>query len=272
LQNIYKRAIYKRIYTSTKIYKSTKKGAVVDRRKRKRNKRQNNHGYGKKRAFRVFPSDTLNWNKPSRSAIVDWGKGEIKEYKLDYLSNYELRHFWRMENSDKADYLCKYFNRHHRKPRCQKGLTENSNLSYVDIESHIGYNRLISVVARWSNLSIEMVQTEHLAKFLRKVYPSLERRMTNPVTFKLRSLENLLERKNLDDISPFFIANVAKWTGLEFESVLLSDVRHFLEYIYHPIKRLAYDHDLGRLKSLVGFIKTLNKIWLPIDDQIFFRF
>ena len=218
--------------------------------------------------FSVIPLYPINWNNPPRRALVDWGKGGVKLYHLEYLSNLEVKIFWQMDDSAKAEFIRKRFNRHHRRPRCQKGPTKPENLSYVDIVSHESYNRLISFISRWSGISIEEVQTEHLSRFLRKVYPSLVRLIIHKDTRKMRSLEDVLNRKNLYNLSPFFIHNVAGWSGLEFDMTQLVDVRRYISFIYPAIKRLAYDHKDGKFRSFSNFVRLLNTIWLPIDEQI----
>lgn len=225
-----------------------------------------------RKAFSIYPVATLSWKNPARRAIVYWGRGGQKEYRLDHLSNNELRIFWALNDVDKAAYLKKNFNQHHRLPRCQNGPTERWNLSQVDIVSHQSYNSLISVVARWSGVRIEMVKTKHIAAFLLRIYPTLEKLITHSDTKKLKSLEDVVSRKNLEGLSSFFISRVvARWACVELSAVQFSDIRHFLEHIYPPIKRLAFDHELDRLRTINSFVKILNEIWLPMHQQMYFK-
>ena len=235
----------------------------LNRRERRKKRRQPD------REFQVFPSVEIEkGDKLPRIAIVDWGRGRSRKYRLEHLTHSELHRFWRMNNAEKAVYLKEAFNRHHRKPRCQKGPTEPDNLSYVDIVSHKNYNELIFVVAKWSSLSVERVHTVNISKFLLRLYPHLEKLFTNRSNGRLRSLEDVMNGKNLVRLSPSFVANVAKWSGISFGKVRASHIRRFISHIYPPLKRLAFDHEANRLKNLTAFTRLLNKIWLPQDEQI----
>ncbi len=226
----------------------------------------------KKREIKIFPLYKITWSHLPRVAMVQWGRGGVRQYRLDFLSNYDLRNFWHMSLSEKVEYLDKFFDRHHRKPRCQKGQTVASNLSYVDRLSHVRYNAFISVVAKWSGLGrdVERVLTEHIDHFLRKVYPSLDRLFTHQKTHKLRSLESILNKKGLGDFSSLIIGATARWANVRSDAVHMADVRRFIESVYPPLKRLALDHELNKLRSPKSFAKTLNKIWLPVNEPITF--
>lgn len=221
----------------------------------------------------VYPKVRITRNFLARVAIVHWGRAEPKEYRLDHLSDSEVKRFWAMTKREKSEYLRKNFNRHHRRPRCQNGPTIIDNLSYVDIVSHnIYYNRLISIVARWESVSIEKVLTTHIRAFLGKVYPSFEQIVTYDGTHsKIKSLEFTLHKKTLDDFTPNFLRSVARWASIEYDRLHMSDVRRFVEQIYPVFKRLATDHNEGRLHNLHGFALVLNEIWLPIDEPIYLR-
>jgi hypothetical protein len=232
--------------------------------------------YGKKRrrknknsGFSVFPLVRVNLGHPHRVAMVYWGKGSPKEYRLDYLDPHELRSFWRMSKSEMAEYLRKFFNRHHRKPRCQKGVTEISNLSYVDIVSHVSYNSLICVVGRWTSLSVEIVKTVHIESFLRQFYLQLEKVFTE--SGKVKTLEAVINPKNINNLGPHLLSNIAKWAGVDSTELHVSHVIRFFEKIYPPLRRLAYEHDHRRFKTMYHFMKSLNEVWLPKDEQINLR-
>ncbi len=223
----------------------------------------------KRHSFVVFPYSHVDWQRLARMAWVYWpGRGEPLLYRLDFLDNHELRTFWSMDNEQKADYLSSKFNRHHRRPRCQKGPTTQENLSQVDIYSHVCYNKLISAIACWSGISIERVVTADIAKFLRKVYPPLKKLMSRSDDEKLKGVGAVVDQKNLKELSPIFIVSVARWSRIKPQSVHVLNVSLFLEFMYAPIRRLALDHDSGRLKTQVEFFKILNDIWLPKDEQI----
>lgn len=219
--------------------------------------------------FRVYPVTQLDWKNPARIALVYWrGRGEPIEYRLDHLDNHEIRSFWSMDYAQKAEYLRGKFNRHHRRPRCQKGPTIRENLSQVDIHSHTCYNKLISAVACWAGITIEKVKTADISKFLRKVYPHLKRIMSHEDTEKLKGIDTVIDQRHLKDLSPVLIVAVARWSKVRSQSVHFRDVCRFLEYMYPALKRLAFDYVAGKLKTLAEFFKILNEIWLPIDEQI----
>jgi len=261
-----KRAIFKRIQNN--------KGGFVDNdtnNRTKTNKERRKEEKEERETLKIFPVVQLTWSRLPRIVVIDWKNIRSREYRLDHLTNGELNAFWHMDANAKIDYLIRCFNRHHRRPRCQKGVTECHNLSYVDIESHTSYNKLIFVISRWFKMSEAEVKTKHIAIFLKKVYPSLERLMTNPVTRKMKSLKSLLHTGSFNKLSPAFIGNVAKWAGIKFGAVHANDIRRFITQIYLALKRIAYDHSLGRLKTLPAFIKVLNKIWIPRDCQIILK-
>lgn len=222
--------------------------------------------------FAVYPKIKVQRHCIHRIALVYWGSGVPKEYRLDHLSNFEVRRFWAMSKQEKSLYLRTAFNRHHRKPRCQKGPTTIENISNVDIDSHISYNKFISVVSKWSLVPIEKVLTIHIRAFLGKVYQSFERLVTyNGTNSKIKSLEFTLHKKTLNDFTPYFLRNVARWAGVEFSTLHMSDVRRFMEQVYPSLKRLATDHNESKLLSLNNFAAVLNEIWLPADEPIFLR-
>ncbi len=226
----------------------------------------------KQSKFAVYPKVRVSRHCLHRVALVYWGSGPPKEYRLDHLSNFEVRRFWVMSKQEQSLYLRTSFNRHHRKPRCQKGPTTVENLSYVDMDSHISYNKFISVVAKWSLVPIEKVLTAHIRAFLGRVYPSFERIVTyNGAQSKIKSLEFLLHKKTLDDFTPYFLRNIARWAGIEQGSIHMSDVRRFIEQVYPCLKRLATDHTESKLLSLNNFAVVLNEIWLPVNEPIFLR-
>ena len=226
----------------------------------------------KKNSFVVYPKARVSRHCLHRVALVFWGSGAPREYRLDHLSNFEVRRFWAMSKQDQSLYLRTAFNRHHRKPRCQNGPTTVENLSNVDIDSHIFYNKFISVVSKWSFVPIEKVLTVHIRAFLGKVYPSFERLVTyNGTHSKIKSLEFTLHKKTLDDFAPYFLRNVSRWAGVDYNSLHMSDVRRFMEQIYPSLKRLATDHSESKLLNLNNFAVVLNEIWLPLDEPITIR-
>jgi hypothetical protein len=250
----------------SKIWKDLKstKEVFVEKRRNKCKKK-----IKRKIDFDVYPVMKINFSHPPRLAMVYWGKGRPKEYRLDYLSNLELKTFWQMSKLEKAEYLAKLFNRHHRLPRCQDGITEPSNLSYVDIVSHVSYNCLISITARWSSLPVEKVRTTHLEQFLHQFYQSFEKLFV--CDEKVKRIESVLFDVNMSDLSPHFIGNIARWAHLDYKFVHVSNVHLFIERIYPPIRRLAYDYQNDKLRSLATFIGSLNQIWLPRDEQMIIR-
>ena len=236
----------------------------MDKRKKSKKKRTRNR---RSLDFAVYPLAKVNLGHPPRIAMVYWGKGRPKEYRLDFLDLHEVKAFWQMSRVDMAKYLKIFFNRHHRKPRCQKGPTEPLNLSYVDAFSHTNYNWLIGIVARWSNFSsVEEVRTIHNEQFLKQFYPTLERMFTH--NGKIRSLESVLEIKNMECLSQHLIGNIAKWAHVDYKHLHISNVHLFFERIYPPLRRLAYDHQHRKLKSLYSFSKILNEVWFPRDEQM----
>lgn len=223
----------------------------------------------RRKSCTIWPCVPLDLDNPARTALVYWrGKGEPLLYRLDHLDSHELKRFWKMDPIEKAEYLRTKFNRHHRRPGCQKGKTTRDNLSHVDICSHVCYNGLISVVACWSGVPIEKVFTQDTENFLRRVYPHLRNLMSRNDNQRLKGLEVVTNQKNLSDVSRTLIVNVAKWAKVKPKAVHVMDVCRFLERIYGPIKRLALDHDSRKLKTLTELFRTLNEIWLPVDEQI----
>jgi hypothetical protein len=238
----------------------------------RRDKRREQRKKNKRYAFAVYPSAPIDWNRPARFAVVDRGRGRIQKYYFDHLSNYEIRNFWKMNMLEKAEFLDNFFDRHHRIPRCQKGKTVPENLSHVEKVAHVEYNRLIFVVSRWSSLfDIESVKTEHISRFLRQLYPSLLRIYMHQSNCKMKSLEDVTRRKDYENASRFLTLHVARWSGLRYKEVKAGDICYFLEYLYPVIKKLAIDHDNGKLMHLHGFVKVLNKVWLPINEPIFLQ-
>ena len=238
--------------------------ARSDNRRERRKKSKHN-------TFAVYPSAPIDWNKPARFAVIDRGRGRIQKYYFDHLSNYEVRNFWKMTKLEKAEFLDNFFDRHHRIPRCQKGQTVPENLSYVEKVAHIAYNRLIFIVSRWSGLSIESVKTEHVGRFLRLLFPSLLRIYMHQSNCKMKSLEEVTRRRDYENASRFLTFHVAKWAGLKYKEVKAGDICQFLEYLHPVIKKLAVDHEHGTIMHLHGFMKVLNKVWLPINEPIFLR-
>jgi hypothetical protein len=234
----------------------------VDKKQNKKSKKLRRMGN-----FRVFPVSEINWNKPPRKAVVDWGHGRIQVYRFEHLTSFDVKSFWKMSDDEKAVYLYRFFDRHHRLPGCQGGKTVPENLSYVDRVSHTMYNKLIFVVARWSSLSIEKVKTRHIAKFLKEVYPALLRVYMNQTTCRMKSLESLKRKKNLE-ISRRLTIQVGRFAGLRFDAVAPADIWNFLEYLHSAVKRLAVDHETGRLRHLFGLVRILNDIWLPVEEPI----
>lgn len=229
--------------------------------------RQN--GY-KQRAFRVYPVGLFDKNNlPNVALVYRGGGGEPRHYRLDFLSPSELKSFWHSTYVEKENFLNFECNCHHRRPRCQKGLTILSNLSYVDKYSHDCYNKLISAVARWSKTPLKRVTTKKIEEFLRKIYRQLKWLMSYSDTEKVRSLESTLNQRNIGhNLNERLISNIAKWSDVETRALHVMDVCKFFEYMYPVLIRLAIDYESGKLKTLVEFFRVLNKIWLPIDEQI----
>jgi len=220
----------------------------------------------------IVPAMKRNPKCDARIALVYRGMGAPKAYRFDHLSHFEVLRFWKMSTLEMNNYLKRNFNVHHRKPRCQKGRTVPENLSYVDIESHTAYNRLIVVVAKWSRLDVRDVQTDHLERFLRNLYPALHRLTSHDGGgTKFLSMEFILHKKKLNNFSPYLLAHVAKWAGLHRHLLHVSDVKRFLEQIYPALKRLALNHKEHKLLKLNDFTKVLNDIWLPMNEPIIFR-
>jgi hypothetical protein len=240
--------------------------------KGRRNNRISRNRKKEQKQFRIYPQAQINWNSPARTAWVYWpGKGEPLLYRLDFLDNHELRNFWHMDHDQKAEYLSSKFNRHHRRPRCQRGPTVKGNLSQVDICSHNCYNKIISAVACWKGVPNEKVFTKDISNFLRRVYPHLKKLMSRSESEKLKGMDAVIDQKNLKVLNPAFIVSVARWSKIRPQAVHVLDVSRFLEYMYAPIKRLALDHDSDKLKTLEELFKILNDIWLPTDEQIKIR-
>jgi hypothetical protein len=222
--------------------------------------------------FSITPIFKISQKTLSRVANVKWGECKPMLYHFEHLNNDELWKFWQMNDDDKAIYLQKHFDVHHRKPQCQNGSNNTSNLSHVDRASHIEYNGMISVIAKWAGIDITQVLTKHIAAFLWHCYPSLEKMFTPKDRSGIKSLAEILLKKNIDTLSRKFVVRVVSlWVGAESGSVKLINIRNFLSHIYPSINRLAYDHEAGCLRSLGGLAQILNEIWLPVSEQIVFK-
>lgn len=231
-------------------------------RKKKRSKKLRDN------AFELYPSAPLDWKKLPRLALIEKSRGGMRKYYLDSLSNYELENFWRMNKDEKANYLDDFFDCHHREPRCQKGKTIPSNLSYVEKKAHKEYNKFIFVVSELSKISIESVKTKHIGKFLHDVYPTLLRIYMHQSTCKMKSLPDVTRRSDYQFANDTLITCVAKWAGLSFREVRASDVVHFIDYLHPVLRKLAVDHKTNKLMTLGGLVELLNRVWLPADMPI----
>lgn len=226
----------------------------------------------KKRHFRVIPLNPAYYSRRpryARVALVSWENGKQIAYRFDHLTKHELDDFWKMGDSEKRHFLKRNCNRHHRKPRCQDGETSPDNLSYVDIFSHVQYNYLVKEVACWCDCQIQDVFTRDISHFLRVFYQEMRVIMSNPDSDRIVGLPHALKkRKNIKQFRRRFLLGIARWSGVAISEVSINHVHRFIRYLYFPLKRLAFDCESGKLKTLSEFVKVLNAVWLPRDEPI----
>lgn len=205
----------------------------------------------------------------ARVALVHWENGRKIAYRFDHLAKHELDDFWRMGGAEKRHFLKHNCNKHHRKPRCQGGQTFPDNISHVDIFSHVQYNHLVKEVACWRDCQIQEVFTHDILRFLRTFYHELRSVMSNPDSDRIVGLSNALKRhKNIRHFNRRFLIGVSRWSGIDVNEISISHVHRFIKYMYSPLKRLAFDCESGKMKTLSEFVKVLNAVWLPRNEPI----